>query len=258
MRVIVEKEWDECFRNMTVLFSFIFLPLLFAALASGTVYMTSRTAAEDAGMEEIEATMGAVYDESQGPDGFLLYFASVYLTFFMLLPAILPGVFAAHSIVGEKVARTLEPLLATPIRTTELLAGKALAAVIPSLAASWSGVFLYLFALATFLPVELVAELVSFQNIFVVGVLGFLLSVMGVELTMIISSRSRDPRIAQQLSGLVVMPILFLFVGQLAGFLAVTPLFALSGAVILGSLDVALACLAVKLFDRESILTKWK
>ena len=31
---------------------------------------------------------------------------------------------AAHSVIGEKQARTLEPLLATPLKTSELLAAK--------------------------------------------------------------------------------------------------------------------------------------
>src|SRR4030095_10382873 len=35
---------------------------------------------------------------------------------------------AAHSVVGEKQARTLEPLIATPVTTFELLSGRALEA----------------------------------------------------------------------------------------------------------------------------------
>ena len=46
---------------------------------------------------------------------------------------------AAHAIVGEKQARTLEPLLATPITTTELLVAKVLGALVPTLAISAAG-----------------------------------------------------------------------------------------------------------------------
>ena len=38
---------------------------------------------------------------------------------------------AAHSVIGEKQARTLEPLLATPLRTGELLAAKVISAAVP-------------------------------------------------------------------------------------------------------------------------------
>ena len=39
---------------------------------------------------------------------------------------------AAHSVIGEKQARTLEPLLATPLKTSELLAAKVISAAIPA------------------------------------------------------------------------------------------------------------------------------
>ena len=47
-----------------------------------------------------------------------------FLVFFLLMPAYIPLSIATFSIIGEKQARTLEPVLATPIRTVELLAGK--------------------------------------------------------------------------------------------------------------------------------------
>src|SRR4051794_708838 len=47
-----------------------------------------------------------------------------FSTLFVLLPIITPSVLASYSVVGEKTNRTLEPLLATPVRTWELLLGK--------------------------------------------------------------------------------------------------------------------------------------
>ena len=57
-----------------------------------------------------------------------------FLAFFLLMPAYIPLSIATFSIIGEKQARTLEPVLATPIRTVELLAGKAIAALVPGVA----------------------------------------------------------------------------------------------------------------------------
>ena len=54
-----------------------------------------------------------------------------FLAFFLLMPAYIPLSIATFSIIGEKQARTLEPVLATPIRTAELLTGKAVAALVP-------------------------------------------------------------------------------------------------------------------------------
>lgn len=59
---------------------------------------------------------------------------SVSATFLLLLiaPALIPAVIAASSVVGEREQGTLEPLLTTPLRREELLLGKALAAIVPS------------------------------------------------------------------------------------------------------------------------------
>ena len=47
------------------------------------------------------------------------------------MPAYIPLSIATFIIIGEKQARSLEPVLAAPIRTVELLAGKAIAALVP-------------------------------------------------------------------------------------------------------------------------------
>jgi ABC-2 type transport system permease protein len=67
-----------------------------------------------------------------------------------------------------------------------------------------------------------------------------------------------DPRSAQQIAVLLVMPLMVMFVGQIAGaFAATTGMLAL----VTGGIAVAwvlLVLLSVALFDRETILTRWK
>ena len=60
-----------------------------------------------------------------------------FLITFLILPGYIPLAIASYSIVGEKQSRSLEAVLATPIRTTELLAGKAIAALVPAILAAW-------------------------------------------------------------------------------------------------------------------------
>ena len=52
--------------------------------------------------------------------------------------------FATFSIVDEKLSGSLEALLATPVRTWELLLGKALSGAVPALVITWvcAGVFI--------------------------------------------------------------------------------------------------------------------
>ncbi len=56
---------------------------------------------------------------------------------FVILPGIIPATIGSYSIVGEKVEKSLEPLLATPITDGELLLGKAIAGFLPTLLSTW-------------------------------------------------------------------------------------------------------------------------
>src|ERR1700761_3073249 len=57
-----------------------------------------------------------------------------FLFFFMIYTGALPASIASYSLVGEKVERSLEPLLATPATDSEILLGKTVAALVPPLA----------------------------------------------------------------------------------------------------------------------------
>jgi ABC-2 type transport system permease protein len=166
---------------------------------------------------------------------------------------------ASYSIVGEKNTRTLEPVLATPITTLELLMGKALAGVIPALSITWLayGVF----TVGTYILTgdnQLVGAILS--PIWLISIFGIsaLLSVAGVSLSIMISSRVNDPRAAEQLSSLVVIPLLAIFMGQAFGFIQFDLTLVMWAALGMLVLDAVLLYFAIQLFQRETILTRWK
>ena len=70
-------------------------------------------------------------DPEAAVQAYLFQFFAVML---VLIPVTSSMSLAAYSVVGEKQARTLEPLLVTPITTFELLGAKVLGAFIPSIA----------------------------------------------------------------------------------------------------------------------------
>ncbi len=73
-----------------------------------------------------------------------------------------------------------------------------------------------------------------------------------------VSSRVNDPRAAEQLGMVVIIPVIALILGQVAGVITVSSALALGMAAVLLVVDLALLALAVRLFDRETILTRWK
>ena len=59
---------------------------------------------------------------------------------FVIGAAILPNAIAAYGIIGEKIEKSLEPLLSTPTTDGELLLGKVLASFLPTMLAVWAGI----------------------------------------------------------------------------------------------------------------------
>lgn len=259
--VIVRKDWAEVFKNRLVLFSVGFLPLILSALP--LVILSAMGSAEEVSaalsLSDLPARFRPLCEGLSGGECAQYFFISQFVLLFMLMPLVIPATVAAYSIVGEKTTRTLEPLLATPIRTVELLAGKGLAAILPAVFATWAA--FAIFAVGAWLmgiSPPVLGRLVDPLWLVAVLVVGPLLSVAAVSLAVMISSRVSDPRVAEQLSGLVVLPLVLLFFGQITGFLIFNQTLVLVLAAGLVVLDAVLIGFATQVFQRETILTRWK
>jgi ABC-2 type transport system permease protein len=73
-----------------------------------------------------------------------------------------------------------------------------------------------------------------------------------------VSSRVTEPRVAEQLSAVVILPLLALFFGQIAGLFLISRQLVILFALVVAVLDALMINLAVRLFQRETILTRWK
>jgi ABC-2 type transport system permease protein len=178
--------------------------------------------------------------------------------YFVLIPSVLPSIIASYSFVGEKIEKSLEPLLATPTTDGELLLGKSLAAFIPCMAVTLIGAAIFLpiidYWSYTTLGIFLLPNL---YWLIIMGAITPLACIMSVEANVIVSSRVNDIRAAQQIGGLVVLPLIFvvIFASATSG---TSTLLALGLSAALAVADIALFYLAKATFQREEILTKWK
>ena len=84
------------------------------------------------------------------------------------------------------------------------------------------------------------------------------MSIAAVCVAVMVSSRVNDPRAAEQLSMLVIIPLLAVFFGRIAGFFMINETLILWTAVALVAIDAGLLALAIQLFQRDTILTRWK
>ena len=259
IRTLVDKEWAEAFKNKMVLGTLVFMPILFMILPLlELAFMRNIPASE---LKDVPPAIMAVcqlqnFTPSECMQGFLV---NQFLLLFLLIPLAVPVTIASYSIVGEKSTRSLEPLLATPTSTTEIIMGKALASVIPAIGATWLAFVIFLIGARFFAASDRVYALFMNPMWFVAMLLvAPLFTVLSVNVAIIISSRVSDPRAAEQIGMLVMLPLMLLFFGAIFGVIPLnTTTMLLLGAVTL-LVDGGLVALGVKLFQRETILTQWK
>ena len=166
---------------------------------------------------------------------------------------------AAHSVVGEKQARSLEPLLATPVTTFELLAAKVIGAALPGIALMAACFVVYVGGVATFAAPKVWVFMLTGRLLALVFVMGPLAALLGLQLAVCASSRVNDPRSAHQLGALViVIPVAALQMAQFLGGIVLTAPTIAAIAAALSVANAVLMVIAIRLFDRESILTRWK
>jgi len=183
---------------------------------------------------------------------------NMILMIFIIVPATLPTIIATYSIVGEKNNRSLEPLLATPTTDGELLAGKIFSSFIPSMGATYLaftlGVVLLDIVLIPKIGYPPLPNLTWILSMVLLAPTACLMSVLA---CVLVSSKVNDVRAAQQLGGFVVMPVVVLMIGVLAGFIFLSPIMIFIFAGLYGCLDLGLFFFAKAIFNREAILTKW-
>lgn len=257
---IISKEWSEVFKNRLVLFTVAFLPLIFLALPIITLVIMQGYAGEAASAMSAQdmAFFGDLCLGLAEMDCASLYMINLYTLMFMMIPVIVPVTIAAYSIAGEKTSRSLEPLLATPITTTELLLGKMLAACLPAVLITWGAFLLYMLSAWLLVSEEIFRLAMDPMWLVAIFVVGPLMSLMAVSVAVMVSSRVTDPRAAEQLAAFVILPIILLILGQSMGWLIVDARLVLLLGLVVLLVDVVLVYLSVKSFQRETILTKWK
>ena len=257
---VVVKELADVCRSRLILTTLVVPTILYVVVSLAALSAGHLPGVAGMSRGEMEALERSLPRGTGVPSvvAFQLLLVDQILVLYMLAPLFIPLTIASYSIIGEKQLRTLEPLLATPIKTWELLAAKSVAAIVPGVLVGWVSYAAFLI-LASFIASAAVLRhalgavwLVSF------GVLSPLFALLAVAMAVIASSRTNDPRAAQQLGAVIILPISALLSAQVFGFVRLDVSHALMLAVGATIVDAALLWLAVRLFDRETILTRWR
>jgi len=262
---IIGKEWKSTFSNISSALFITLLPLIITAQALILIYLVEKFAGAEVLVKTVLGegmknwlTMFPALEELSLIEQFQVFFFAQFPFYLLLIPVMVAVSFATFSIIEEKQERTLEPLLATPVRTWELLFGKSLAGTIPSLLITWFCAGLFLIAITWMSSSHLFKFVLNAQWFISLFLLVPLFSLLAFMLGVIASSRANDPKAAQNIAILVVLPILAIVGAQLTGFTVFTPvkLFILSVAI--GILNFLVLRIAIRLFQRESIVVRWR
>jgi uncharacterized membrane protein SpoIIM required for sporulation/ABC-type transport system involved in multi-copper enzyme maturation permease subunit len=158
-------------------------------------------------------------------------------------------VIALETFVGEKERHSLEPLLATPLTDGELYWGKALAAMIPPLCASYLGLTVYLVGLYFSL-----GWTPSFELLSLIVLLTTVEALVMVSGAVVISSQTTSVRAANILASFVIIPMALLVQAEsvIMFWANYEPLWWLLAALV--AVDVLLVRMGIRLFNREELL----
>jgi ABC-2 type transport system permease protein len=219
--------------------------------------MTGQPLANDSDLARVSLVLG-LRDDLSGEARIQLFLFQQFLILFMVIPVTGAMALAAHSVVGEKQARTLEPLLATPITTFELLVAKVLGALLPTLAIAAAGLVLYFGGIVVLAAAGVARAMANARTAVLVALVGPAAALVALQTAIVISSRVNDPRTAQQFGVLIIVPLSALLVAQFIGTMWLSPaaLALIGGGLI--AVWMLLTIVSVALFDRETILTRWR
>jgi ABC-2 type transport system permease protein len=254
---IFKKEIKEVLKNRAVWLPILVVSIIFSVIFPGIMTFALDSFTKDPDTASFIARIFQNTDNLQV--AMMQFIIKQFMIFLLLIPAMLPSLIAPASIVLEKESNTLEPLIATPIKTSELLLGKTLTSMIPS----------FTITLINFILITVVIDVLGYMKFkmlllptlewFVVTfLLSPIISFIITMISIIISSRSTDIRSAQGLGAAVIFPIYAIIGAQIGGLFLLNIRYLLLGCLVLALICPLVLRFAIKVFDRENILTKWK
>lgn len=254
---ILFREWREALGNKLLVGMTFFPPLVILVVGIFAVAAAALYPPSERDVQAIYAAAPAVrgLDPKEAVQGII---AQYFLILFLMIPTIVPLTIAIYSVIGEKTNRTLEPLLATPVSVSELLAAKGLAAALPAVVVTWLAYLVYLAAVAQLGSPAAARAVISPKWVAAMAVMVPLLTLLSVNLGILISTRVNDTRVAQQIGGLIVVPVVGLGIAQVSGRVVLDDASIVVTAAALAALDVAVFLLAKFAFQRENILLRWR
>jgi ABC-type Na+ efflux pump permease subunit len=263
---IVRKDVALALRTKAVAMPLLIVPLLLMVglplLLGGIVLLTESMGMSSSDIDELQRTIPphiqpALAGLTAAQAGLVFVLVYMFAPLFLIVPLMVSSVVAADSFAGEKERKTLEALAYTPTTDRELLLAKMLGGWIPGVLVGLLGFVLY----------TSVVDFVTWRvtgNIYLPNLFWLLLAFwvgpaaagLGLGVTVLVSARVNTFQEAYQLGSLVVLPVVFLMIGQMSGLFYLNTIFVFVIGLLLWGINVVLFFLGSATFKRSELMAR--
>jgi ABC-type Na+ efflux pump permease subunit len=261
IRAVMVKDLTAVRRSKAVLYPMLLVPLLLLVVLPLGIGMVARTQ-HNVNVSGFLSSLpkGLTRPILRLPENeqlTVLVMGYLLAPLFLIVPLMVSAVLAADAFAGEKERKTLESLLHLPIADRDLFAAKLLTAFVPALAVSWGG----------FVVFAITANAVSWpvmHRVFVPTGLWLVMifwvapavAALGLGVMVRVSARARTAQEANQLGGAVILPLIFLAMGQATGLLLVDLSVAVSIGLLLWIVAGVLTVRGAQRFTRDQLAAR--
>ncbi|MDZ7679330.1 MAG: ABC transporter permease subunit [Acidimicrobiales bacterium] len=257
---IIRKDLTAVRRSKAVMIPMLAVPTLLLVILPLLIGLAAR--GQDADLTNFLASMPsglAAPIQNLPPGEQLIVLVNGYLLapLFLIVPLMVSAVLAADAFAGEKERRTLETLLHLPIQNRDLFLAKLLGAFIPAVLVSWVGFVLFC-VVANTVAWPVMHRVFVPTRLWVVMILWVAPAVatLGLGVMVRVSIRAGSTQEANQLGGAVVLPLIFLAVGQSTGLLLLDLPIAVAIGAVIWVLALALTARGARKFTRDQLAAR--
>lgn len=254
---IIKKDIKEIISSNQTMIPMIILPVIFAVIFPIGLLFAAQFGMEGVnGMDELIKIFGNMFKTLNDTQLIVeIMMNYMFPILFLLIPVMTTSIIGAGSFVGEKERKTMESLLYTPITLKELFIAKTVGVAIPAY-------FITLLSSIVFGIIMNIGGWIYFGRMIFPNLKWILLilwvcpaiTLLGLSLMVLISAKAKTFQDAQQMSGLIVLPIVFVLIGQMTGLFLLNEAILFVVGAFLYVLDYVLMRNATRTFVPEKLV----
>ncbi|NEZ47307.1 ABC transporter permease [Clostridium niameyense] len=224
-KALIYKDINEIKSSKPVIIPMIIVPIILIVIIPLGLLIVARFIRSDSSiftkMAPLLKKLPYEY-ASYTPDKLLIKITMDFMfpSYFLIIPIMCSAVIGASSFVGEKEHKTMESLLYTPISMEQLLRAKILGVFLPA----------YMVTFISFIVFGIIFNIGGFiyfggfifpniKWLIIIFWISPSINLLSLTFTVMVSAKSETFQEAQQVSGLLIIPVLLVLVGQMAGVL---------------------------------------